>query len=285
MAVRLLGWTPRHFDASKLGCGSDCTVTGQIMFKHPAWGFVNLLTTVRVGNLAYPDEFPDKSMIVVVDRNDQIRYRSRTFTGLAWVEFVPVQSFPDTARSTNDGNLFIQYNQGLGGIIVLRPTSSGFDDFGSFGGLTTGEFFLSVVINAKRTGVIVHYQHQDQFGVNHVYPQLAQWNGSGYQKVPRMNFRTTNTSFCVSSFPRPPGVWEFTEVYSSTIACAEVVNLVRAIRNVGRPGSTSTWYEDSSFVNGFVCIRLHIGEESNDYQCVSGSRAVGFIRGLVQPPG
>jgi len=261
MAVRLLGWTPRHFDASKLGCGSDCKVTGQIMFKHPSWGFVNLLTTVRVGNLPYPD-IPDKAMIVVVDRNDQIRYRSRTFTGLAglaWVEFVPFQSFPDTARSTNDGNLFIQYNQTRGDIIVLRPTSSGFDDFGSFGWLTTGASW-SVVINAKRTGVIVHYAHEDQFGVNHVYPQLAQWNGSGYQKVPRMNLRG---EACVSLRHR-------TYVYSSTIPCAEVAGLVRSAVAIQK--------YSAFMVNGFACITDGESGDSGGffYQCVSGSRVVSF---------
>jgi len=279
MAVRLLGWTPRHFDASKLGCGSRCTVTGQIMFKHPSWGFVTLVTTQD----ADQGGFGFDGRIFVVDRNDQIKYRSLVVKDLGIGFLMPVQSFPDAARSSDDGNLFIKYGHDGGNwIITLRPTSGGFSDLGSTVPADDSWANYDVYgLNLKRTGVIVKWFRPSCSRYpecDHVHPtgQIFSWNGSGYQKLPKPDF---NTRICVSSFPRPPGVWPATEVYSSTIACAEVVNLARAIKNVGRTGSTNTWNWGSSFmVNGFVCIREPIVDlGGGDYQCVSGSRVVSFF--------
>ncbi len=281
MAVRLLGWTPRHFDASKLGCGSRCIVTGQIMFKHPAWGFVTLVTTQDADQWGYGFD----GRIFVVDRNDQIKYRSVVVKDLGIGYLLPVQSFPDAARSSDDGNLFIAYGHDGGRwIITLRPTSIGFSYLGSTvpADYSWANYEVSAQ-NLKRTGVIVKWFRPSCSRYpecDHVHPtgQIFRWNGSGYQKVPKPDF---NTRICVSSFPRPPGVSPATQVFASTIPCAEVADLVRAVVNLGQTVSDNPqWNWGTSFVvNGYVCIREPAPGDSggSDYQCVSGSRVVSFF--------
>jgi len=278
MAVRLLGWTPRHFDASKLGCGSDCTVTGQIMFKHPAWGFVNLLTTVHGDSSG---GYPYNAKIVIVDRNDQIRYRSRTFAGIAKMRaygitsqsFGPVQSFPDAVRGNDDGNMFIAHNPGrYNGIVVLRPTVSGFEDFGSLPspGSNSGRFYGGEVLDLKRTGTIVMSINDcnPSCGEGQIGKTIVRWSGTSYIDVPHPNY---STRLCTSSIPH--AIWPSPDpaVFQSTVSCSEVVRLINA-----RPKDKT----GSSYLSlGYVCSRERAPGDSGGsyYQCVSGSRVVSFF--------
>jgi len=70
-------------------------------------------------------------------------------------------------------------------------------------------------------------------------------------------------------------------VFSSTISCAEVADLVRAVVNLGQTVSDNPqWNWGTSFVvNGFVCIKEPAPGDSGgfNYQCISGSRVVSFF--------
>lgn len=267
MEMRLRGWTPRRFDASKLGCGPGCVVTGQIMFKHPAWGFVTLVTTIHNDRYGYLID----AQIVVVDRNDQIRYRSRTFAGIARdtaygitsQSFGPVQSFPDTSRSRDDGNLFIAYNPGrYNGIITLRPTTNGFSDFGSIPppGEYSGTNYNAVVVNTKKTAVVIlmYVCYEPACTV----PQIMQWTGSNYVGVPK-DFESRSCP------PMTNGGLNGAWIYRATIGCDVVARLVNNRR-----------YERWYLQDGFVCVSWNNafgGPDAGTYfQCAAGGKYVTF---------
>ena len=279
MALRLLGWTPRHFDASKLGCGSDCKVTGQIMFKHPAWGFATLVTTV------HGDRYPSlgslhDAVFVVVDRNDQIRYRSRSLVGIAmqWSGsssegFAPAQSFPDAARSNDDGNLFMTYNPGrYDGLIVLRPTLTGFEDFGSIPNpnSTSGAFYYVEVARLKTSAAIIQTANDcnPSCAGGQITRTILQWYGGSYVAVPKPD---RATRLCASVIPHATFPSPDPAVFQSTVSCSEVVRLINS-----RPRDQ---YNSTYLSSGYVCFRERAPGDSGgwDHQCADGFRVVSFF--------
>lgn len=279
MALRLLGWTPRHFDASKLGCGSDCKVTGQIMFRHPSWGFVTLVTTVHGDGYPGLGSLHD-AMFVVVDRNDRIRYRSRSMAGVAmqWTRdapegFAPAQSFPDAARSADDGNLFLYYNPGrYNGVIVLRPTLAGFDDFGSIPGpgSNAGSFYYAEVARLRGAAAIVETSNdcEPSCAGGHITNSILQWTGSSYAAAPKPNYAARR---CPAFIPH--AVWPTPDpvIYQSTVSCADAVRLLNR-----RPRNSAN---GTYLLYGYVCTRERAPGDSGgwNHQCADGLRIVSFF--------
>jgi hypothetical protein len=108
-------------ELARLGaCLKPCASSGQIDIQHPSWGEVTLVTTLLS---SLPDGSPN-SAIVAIDSHNRVMWRHDTGDQR---EFSPAK--PATDKS---GNVFIIYNPGRhNGVIILRASKVGFDDFDS----------------------------------------------------------------------------------------------------------------------------------------------------------
>lgn len=117
-----------------VGCES-CLPTGFIEFDHPLWGHSTLTTYASPGKSAPYTTAGYK----VTDRNGNVVF-DKTLGGLnAYVL--------QTVGQDSNHNLYITYNPGrYPGIIVLKPTANGLEDFGtdSFPRTYNGRFYNAV---------------------------------------------------------------------------------------------------------------------------------------------
>ncbi|GAA0909013.1 hypothetical protein [Virgisporangium aurantiacum] len=99
-------------------CKAACRITGQVDFDHPTWGPSRLLTTTSL------NEIDREANIVVLDATGRMRWHH---WGGDWFELAPAQPARDKT-----GHIFLNYNPGrYNGVIVLRPSPQGFDNFES----------------------------------------------------------------------------------------------------------------------------------------------------------
>jgi membrane-anchored mycosin MYCP len=100
-----------------IGCLDDCEITGRITFDHPTWGESVLVTT--------SDDLCQKGGIYAVDSEVRLRW-SRPLSSCV---------YPDDPERDGLGHLFVRNTSGAGvnswGLVVLAPTTDGFEDFGS----------------------------------------------------------------------------------------------------------------------------------------------------------
>ena len=265
IAMRVAERFPRKPNASALGCGTGCVITSQTSLRHPSWGFVTLLTTTRPSSCCDHRD----GMFVVVDRDDRVLYRSRTLKSIATQGFELIRSAPGVDRSKDDGNIFVRYNQGIyDGVIVLRPNTSGFDDFGSIpaAGSTFGKYYSAQVVFGNGPAAIV--DHLDQEDTDNI-PTINQWNGSRYVAVPKPDL---NVRSCPPMLENPPSSLAGAWINKATIPCS----LVRTLVNHRRSTGPQVYVTD-----GFTCVRWtpHIwaGDGGSHFTCASGSRYAGFV--------
>lgn len=161
-------------------CATECAVTGSIAFQHPAWGPAWLMTLKTGGaELNDPAESYETSLIVV-DADRRIRWR---WTGGDWFELRPSEPPTD-----DTGHLFVHYNPGrYDGVLILAPTPSGFEDFGSLPGkddLPTSKFYGGRTVDRDGDGTF-----EIRVELNNCTPTCAEgeyvteffgWNGSDY---------------------------------------------------------------------------------------------------------
>ena len=121
---------------SNAGCPS-CQVTGTLDFTHPTWGKARLET---YSEKPFPTGINAKSGYRIVSRDDgRLLYDKAINDTLYELTVAPPSS---------DGFMFITYNPGrYNGVIVLKPTDAGIEDFGtdSFPRTYNGRFYNAKV--------------------------------------------------------------------------------------------------------------------------------------------
>jgi hypothetical protein len=121
---------------SNAGCPA-CQVTGKLEFTHPTWGEVRLET------------YTEKSFPTGIDAKSGYRIVSRRDGHLLYDKAINDHLYElSVASPSSDGFMFVTYNPGrYNGVIVLKPTDYGVEDFGtdSFPRTYNGRFYNAKV--------------------------------------------------------------------------------------------------------------------------------------------
>jgi hypothetical protein len=155
-------------------CASACVITGSIPFQHPTWGASTLLTTLSL------DTSRQESHLIVTDGANNIQFRYDN------------QEFKDKLTPANDGvdkagNLFIVFNPGrYDGVVVLRPTRNGFDNFGTLPnpGDYNSRFYSARIVDTNGDGVFEIQQDSNDCNPSCASAKVVTatffWNGADY---------------------------------------------------------------------------------------------------------
>lgn len=158
-------------------CIAACVITGRIPFQHPAWGASSLITTLSL------DQSNQESHIVVVDAANNIhwRYHNAALND----QLMPASDTPDKAS-----NLFILYNPGrYDGIVVLRPTKDGFDNFETLPKPDdyNARFYYAKIVDTNSDGVLEIQKDTNDCnpscGGGKITSATFAWNGSEYAQA------------------------------------------------------------------------------------------------------
>lgn len=164
-----------------------------IWFNHPTWGHVRLVTRQLVNE-------PGPASITVLDSAGEVRFAYQNeFQYLLQPAGIQNQagaygspySVP-TSPMDAQGNIFLDFNPGrYNGVIVLRPTTNGFEDFGTLPALPDGyrtDFYYATVVDVDGDGT-----YEVQKFSNDCTPSCAGgkigseiywWNGSSFAPDP-----------------------------------------------------------------------------------------------------
>lgn len=157
-------------DPATVECGSDCRITGEIEFDHPTWGASTLVTTEPSAGGS------GTATITALDPEGEVQW-SYEYTSLPALSPVDVadsysNTEPQVDRAVDsNGHIFLNYNPGrYNGVIVLEPTSDGFEDFGS---LEAAEELLSPFYSADVVGETTDGAFIIQSSTNDCIPSCA----------------------------------------------------------------------------------------------------------------
>ena len=151
-------------------------VTGRIGFKHPSWGLSTLVTT----------QLADKAggWLYAVDGFQNVRWARQTGGGSE-------ELAPHTPSVDKLGHLFVNYNPGrYNGVIVLKPTATGFDDFESMPPVDDydGRFYSAEAVDVDDDGqleiVVESNDCNPSCAGGTVTAQTFGWDGNDYAAAP-----------------------------------------------------------------------------------------------------
>ena len=162
-------------------CTAPCKITGQVPYTDPVAGGATLVTILNSSKGPY-GENPGNAYIAAVSADGQLVWKYQ-LPGSTWWALAPVPNPVD-----NTGHIFLNYNPGrYNGVIVLDPTGTGFDDYGS---LPPGQdplgwrFYSATAVDPTHSGT-----YEIKATVNNCVPDCAdgkqvqsfwRWNGTDY---------------------------------------------------------------------------------------------------------
>lgn len=152
-------------------CGERCKVLGFADIDHPVWGSTRVLMVQRPGDMTEPSGFPPSSLLAV-DTDGRVRWRYDIYSNVSGNGAMK----PSTDAS---GNIFFSASRGRFTYpIVLRPTSHGFENFGSL--QPDGRSRFLGYERALRPGGVYAFEPLSYDGIPaDAYPTYT-WNGTGY---------------------------------------------------------------------------------------------------------
>jgi hypothetical protein len=162
-------------------------VSGRVHLIHPSWGHITLVTT-RSADFDHPDSY-----IKAIDAKGRVRWSADVdaLYALAPAGVEPLYHSDAAVGASRDatGNIFFNYNPGrYNGVIVLRPTVGGFENFGSLpaNGDYGARWYGAEVVDANHDGVFevedTEFCHPDCTARGNRIVTFA-WNGREYAKA------------------------------------------------------------------------------------------------------
>lgn len=154
-----------------------------VSLDHPAWGPVRLVTRQPSSD----GTERDTASISVIDARGAVRWSFE----VVLYELAPTGTSPNASDEAETvpidalGHVFIDYNPGrYNGVIILRPTSSGFNDFETLPTADngTGRFYAGIAVDIDGDGV-----YEVALDYNDCVPTCA--GGTTYRTTYRWNGR------------------------------------------------------------------------------------------------
>ena len=174
--------------ADLIGCTDQCHVSGTVQLNHPSWGEVTLATYA-------PAEGSGEVGMVVVDTSRKVVWEWAveddwyyTFqpAGLQGPLY-PISGSVVSSASDSLGHIFIDYDPGrYNGVIVLKPTVDGFEDFNTLGERDdyAKRFYFAETVDVDGDGQfeIVDYftDCEPSCAGADITSTIMRWNGDDY---------------------------------------------------------------------------------------------------------